>query len=81
VSRRVTENFPMNDFDAKGRRPKVRTKPAADYVGSTESSMNKYRLYGGGPKYIKIGRTVVYDLDDLDAWLETKKRTSTSVAA
>ncbi len=29
--------------------------------------------------YITIGRTVVYDPDDIDAWLNTMRRKSTSV--
>lgn len=62
-------------------RPKLRTKPAAEYCGSTESTFNKLRLTGGGPIYITIGRTIVYDPDDLDAWLAARKRKSTSVAA
>lgn len=62
-------------------RPKMRTKEAATYCGSTESTFNKLRLTGGGPVYITIGRTVVYDPDDLDGWLNANRRRSTSVAA
>jgi hypothetical protein len=42
------------------------------------STLNKLRVFGGGPKYLKLGRTVVYDVTDLDAWLATKRRASTS---
>jgi len=56
----------MTSMTAKTFRPKLRTKAAAHYCGSTESTFNKLRLYGGGPAYITIGRTVVYDPDDLD---------------
>jgi hypothetical protein len=59
----------------------MRTAPAARYCGSTESTFTKLRLTGGGPIFITIGRTVVYDPDDLDAWLASKRRKSTSVAA
>ena len=71
----------MTSMTAKTFRPKLRTKAAAHYCGSTESTFNKLRLYGGGPAYITIGRTVVYDPDDLDSWLAANKRKSTSVAA
>ena len=60
-------------------RPKLPTEPAAKYAGSTASTFCKLRLYGGGPKYIQIGRRVVYDLDDIDEWLDAHKRRSTSV--
>ncbi len=72
----------MNSTEAtKTHRAKLRTPGAAAYCGSTESTFNKLRLTGGGPVYITIGRTVVYDPDDLDAWLASNRRKSTSVAA
>ncbi|WEZ84651.1 DNA-binding protein [Rhizobium sp. 32-5/1] len=62
-------------------RPKMRTAAAAIYTGASASTLNKLRLTGGGPAYIKLGKTVVYDPADLDAWLSSKRRRSTSVAA
>ena len=56
----------------------LRTTPAAGYCGSTKSSFEKYRLTGGGPVFIKIGRIVVYDVADLDSWLRARRRLSTS---
>jgi hypothetical protein len=43
---------------------------AARYVKRGESSLAKMRCWGGGPKYIKIGRSVRYRKQDLDAWME-----------
>ncbi len=60
------------------KRPMQRTREAAAYCGSSKSTLEKLRLSGGGPKYLKLGRRVVYDPDDLDAWLASKKRLSTS---
>lgn len=57
---------------------RVDTKGASKHVGSAESTLNKLRVYGGGPRYIKIGRRVLYDIADLDAWIEQNKRSSTS---
>lgn len=56
----------------------LRTEDAANYTSLSASTLAKLRLTGGGPVYIKIGKTVVYDLVDLDAWLSSKKRSSTS---
>jgi predicted DNA-binding transcriptional regulator AlpA len=53
---------------------------AASYVGLSVSSLNKLRLFGGGPRYLKLGKRVVYDTRDLDAWLKARRRTSTSDA-
>jgi excisionase family DNA binding protein len=51
---------------------------AARYVGLGVSKLNKLRTYGGGPAYAKLGRRVVYDAADLDAWLAENKRSSTA---
>ncbi len=51
---------------------------AAEYVGLACSTMAKLRVVGGGPLYRKLGRRVVYDLRDLDAWLDARKRANTS---
>ena len=60
------------------KRPMLRTPAAAAYCGSSTSTFEKLRLSGGGPRYLKLGRRVAYDPDDLDAWLASHRRTSTS---
>ena len=52
----------------------------ADYIDKSESRLAKLRHFGGGPPFVKIGRSVLYDLDDVDRWLEGRKRRSTSDA-
>ncbi len=54
------------------------TEQAAEYCGSTSSTLEKYRVYGGGARFIKLGRLVKYDVRDLDEWLDGLKRSSTS---
>lgn len=66
----------MENFTNQSRR--YRTADAATYCASTKSTFEKYRLTGEGPAYIKLGRTVVYDQNDLDVWLNNNKRQSTS---
>ena len=51
---------------------------AATYCRSSASTLAKLRLYGGGPPYVKLGRRVVYDPADLDRWLASHRRVSTS---
>jgi hypothetical protein len=54
-------------------------KEAATYLGGISTSMlNKLRVYGGGPEYVKIGRRVVYPISALDAFVENGKRHDTS---
>jgi predicted DNA-binding transcriptional regulator AlpA len=56
------------------------TKAAARYTGLSISTLNKLRVIGDGPKFVKCGRRVVYEIADLDSWLASLKRNSTSSA-
>jgi hypothetical protein len=51
---------------------------AARYLGISASTLSKLRVFGGGPKFHKLGRRVVYDTRDLDGWFGARQRTSTS---
>ena len=42
------------------------------------NTLNRWRLEGRGPIYIKAGRRVLYDPADVSAWLEANRRQSTS---
>jgi predicted DNA-binding transcriptional regulator AlpA len=53
---------------------------AATYTNLSKSSLDKLRVYGGGPLYIKVGARVVYDRIDLDTWLIGRKIANTSQA-
>ena len=59
-------------------RPKLRTPAAAAYTGLAKSTLEKMRVRGDGCPFIRIGRAVLYDPDDLDAWLAANRRKSTS---
>jgi predicted DNA-binding transcriptional regulator AlpA len=57
---------------------RLRTPAAADYIGYSESTLEKKRLTGEGPPFIHLGRAIVYDTRDLDAWLAARRARSTS---
>jgi hypothetical protein len=63
---------------AASKRPRLRTPEAARYCGVSASLLNRLRVTGGGPAYSKISSIVCYDPDDLDLWLASKQRYSTS---
>lgn len=54
---------------------------AAKYLGISKSTLDKRRVYGGGPLFIKLGSRVVYAKPDLDQWVADNRRASTSAAA
>jgi len=45
---------------------------AAEYLGLSQSALNKWRCYGMqyGPAYIKMGKSVRYRLEDLQEWID-----------
>jgi hypothetical protein len=55
--------------------PKLRIKEtdASFYTGMSRIWLRTQRMKGSGPAYLKIGRAVLYDIRDLDTWLESKK--------
>jgi predicted DNA-binding transcriptional regulator AlpA len=57
----------------------LRTPDAARYLGLAASTLEKLRLTGGGPRFIRVGsRAVGYAIGDLDAFIDSRRRNSTS---
>ncbi len=56
------------------------TAQAAEYTGYAESTLEKLRCHGRGAAFLKPlgGRRVLYAREDLDAWLQAGRRSSTS---
>lgn len=52
----------------------MRVRDAAQHCGVSKSLLDKLRCYGGGPAYMKLGASVIYNTDDLDAWLATHRQ-------
>ena len=50
----------------------------AAFTKLSERTLEKLRVTGGGPADRKIGKRVIYHVDDLIAWVEARRRTSTS---
>ena len=57
---------------------RLRTSAATDYLGYAEATLEKKRVTGEGPPFIRLGRVIVYDTRDLDAWLAARRAMSTS---
>lgn len=57
---------------------RLRTTEAGRYLGISPRTLEAWRIRGGGPPYHTLGRAVVYDTRELDAFLAERMRTSTS---
>jgi len=56
----------------------MRAEAVAAFTGLSASYLAKLRCSGFGPPFMKIGRAVLYDPDDVRRWLDKHGRTSTS---
>ena len=46
-------------------------REAAEFVALSKHTLRAFRVKGGGPRFIKIGRRVVYKRRDLQEWIES----------
>lgn len=53
----------------------------AEHRGQPVSTLQKERVRGDGPPFVKIGRLVRYRPEDVRAWIAERVVTSTSAAA
>lgn len=60
----------FDQFQAKRRF--LDTGAAADYLGLSPRTLQKQRVHGGGPRFRKFGRRVLYARDDLDLWADER---------
>lgn len=51
---------------------------AAEYLRLSPRTLEKQRVIGGGPKFRKFGRRVMYAASDLDAWADQRSYEATS---
>ena len=53
---------------------------AADHLRISPRTLERYRVAGNGPRFVKAGRRVIYRRGDLEAWTEAHTFTSTTQA-
>jgi hypothetical protein len=51
---------------------------AATYLRLSPRTLEKQRVIGGGPRFRKFGRRVMYAVADLDAWADSRSFEATS---
>jgi excisionase family DNA binding protein len=78
-----TKNVSREDAHSESVHPDLphrllNVQEAARLLGLSASTLNKLRLSGNGPLYRKLGRRVLYDPRDLEAWSAERRRSHTS---
>ena len=51
---------------------------AADFLRLSPRTLEKQRVIGGGPRFRKFGRRVMYAITDLEAWADARSFEMTS---
>lgn len=54
------------------------TKAASHYLSLSEAYLEKLRVVGGGPEFLKFGKAVRYEKEALDRWIARHRRRTTS---
>jgi hypothetical protein len=75
----VEQNAPANISHVKqALKPWLSAREAAVYTSLGFTTLAKLRITGEGCVYTKVGNKVIYNKDDLDAWLKSVRLKSTS---
>lgn len=56
----------------------VTERDASELLGVSMRTLQKWRLHGNGPPFVKLGHAVRYDVTDLETYIEGARRRSTS---
>lgn len=72
----------MSFLDSKRNEPSERfltPHEAATYLRVSKSYLDKLRVYGGGPEFMRLGkRKILYAIADLKSWAASRRHRSTS---
>ncbi len=76
----VVEEIQINGFLAVTKTSELLTiHGAADFLGVHRSFLDRRRVAGGGPRYIRLSARVIrYAPEDLAEWLDGNRRANTS---
>lgn len=56
----------------------MNTPTTAERVGVKKNTLELWRMQGRGPKFVKVGRRVMYRVSDVEAFLDANTCQSTS---
>ncbi len=56
----------------------LKTGEAAELLGLSRRTLDRYRLTGDGPAFHKFGNSVRYRRSDIQTWADARRKTSTS---
>lgn len=75
----IPENHTPTEMSSRFVERKFSVREAASYLGVSKSFLDKSRITGTGPQFLKLAKRVVYDVNDLESWASSKRRRHTSI--
>jgi hypothetical protein len=76
----LNSSKPLEPATEAATSPLWDTRQSAGYLLLSARTLEYYRMTGGGPRYARSGRKVVYRKADLDKWLDSRSFENTSEA-
>jgi len=67
-----------DEITAAELRPLLSAKHVSSILCVTIGTLAKWRVFGSGPKFIRINRRIAYDPKDIEDWLDARRVSSTS---
>jgi predicted DNA-binding transcriptional regulator AlpA len=58
--------------------PLLTQRQCAEALALSERTLERFRVSGIGPKFVRMGKSVRYRLTDVEAWIERRTVGSTS---
>jgi hypothetical protein len=68
----------LESYALEARKQLGSVEVAAEILDVSKTFLNKLRMTGGGPRYVKLGHSVKYVIPELLPWAMARARTSTS---
>ena len=68
------------DFDSLSQSKLIDEEMLADWLGESPSTLQKWRVKGGGPQFVRLPKSVRYSVGAVRDWIETHTVSSTSEA-
>ena len=56
----------------------INEREVESYIGISINTLRKWRWEGKGPQFVKLGRRVMYRIQDVEAFIAAGSRSSTS---
>ena len=56
----------------------LQQREVAELLHVSTRTLEKWRVSGSGPRFAKVGRGCLYRLEEIESWLDSRLRDSTS---